>query len=568
MKILYNNIILLPFILILFSYHLYSEDIPSDRIVNWNYAGLQSDFNYTNEYNVLDFDFDNKGNADNSLKINDLINLVNKPAKIYFPEGTYLFTSPIILKDSIELIGFNANSTILNFALENENNLIIAKGTINNYKNKINITKDINFKSSAITTINKLKPESYYLIGDNDSNIVFSSWAIGTTGQIIETNSETSTDENNNILSYIKTEFRRNYFINVTPYLIEITPIKHVSISNLTLNNLKETNSQTSNILFQYAAICKVKCIKSNMSNFAHINITSSTKINVTGSYFFDAHHHGGGGQGYGIMIQSTSSENLVLNNIFEHLRHSMITQSGANGNVFAYNYSLKPYWTGVSLPEDSAGDMVCHGNYPYANLFEANIGQNIVVDNSHGINGPLNTYFRNRAENYGIFMNTGAGDKTNFIANEVTNSTLFKGLYILTGNDNYELSNNIKGTPQPKEIQDINAFSLYFNSNKIPFQNSGIGFPFQFNSNNNPAFLRYQSQNFVECHTYKSIELNNINNDNINPEKYIKTEIYNLLGNKVFETNSYNYKFTDKGLYFIRIIHSNKIEIKKILNY
>lgn len=568
MKILHNNFILLLIIISLFSFQLFSEEIPNDRIVNWNYAGAKTDLIYFNEYNVLDFDFDNKGEIDNSIKIKELINLVQKPAQIFFPEGSYLFNHPIILKDSIELIGFDANSTILNFNLNDENNLIIIKGKIDNSKNKINITKDISFKSSEISTLSNLKKEHYYLIADNDSSNVFSNWAIGTTGQIIKTNSNSSSDEHNNHISNIKTEFRREYYVNNSPYLHELTPIKYVSISKMTINNLNETNSQTSNILLQYAANCRVKCIKSTMSNFAHINITTSTNCNITGSYFLDGHHHGGGGQGYGVMIQNTSSDNLVLNNIFEYLRHSMITQSGANGNVFAYNYSLKPYWTDVSLPEDSAGDMVCHGNYPYANLFEGNICQNIVVDNSHGINGPLNTYFRNRAENYGIFMNAGAGNKTNFITNDVSNTNLFKGLYILTGKDNFELSNNIKGTQQPKEIQDFNIFSLYFNSNKIPFQNSGIGFPFEFKSNNNPAYSRYQSQNFVECDTYKSIKNDsNINNNNIH-DNYIKTEYYNLLGNKVFQTNNYKANFTKKGIYLVQIIYSNKILTKKILNY
>jgi hypothetical protein len=95
----------------------------------------------------------------------------------------------------------------------------------------------------------------------------------------------------------------------------------------------------------------------------------------------------GGGGKGYGIMVQNTSGDCLIENNIFRHLRHSMILQAGSNGNVFGYNYSIDPYWTEVSLPSNAAGDIVLHGNYVYANLFEGNLGQQIVIDDSHGIN-------------------------------------------------------------------------------------------------------------------------------------------------------------------------------------
>ena len=70
------------------------------------------------------------------------------------------------------------------------------------------------------------------------------------------------------------------------------------------------------------------------------------------------------------------------------------------------------PFWTGTVLPSDAAGDLVLHGNYPYANLFEGNILQNLVVDDSHGLNGPYNTFFRNRADNYGIVMSNASVGK------------------------------------------------------------------------------------------------------------------------------------------------------------
>ena len=92
-------------------------------------------------------------------------------------------------------------------------------------------------------------------------------------------------------------------------------------------------------------------------------------------------------------MLHFTTNECLVEDNIFNHLRHSMILQAGANGNIFSYNYSYDPYWTGVFFPANSAGEIVLHGNWPYANLFEGNDVGNIVIDNSHDANGPHNTF-------------------------------------------------------------------------------------------------------------------------------------------------------------------------------
>jgi hypothetical protein len=39
---------------------------------------------------------------------------------------------------------------------------------------------------------------------------------------------------------------------------------------------------------------------------------------------------YGGGGKGYGISAEYTSGQCLIENNIFKHLSHSMLVQSGA----------------------------------------------------------------------------------------------------------------------------------------------------------------------------------------------------------------------------------------------
>ena len=100
------------------------------------------------------------------------------------------------------------------------------------------------------------------------------------------------------------------------------------------------------------------------MANFAHVEVSNSIGINVENSYFKDAFAYGSGGAGYGVALQYSSGDCYVHANVFEHLRHSILLQAGANGNVIGYNYSISPYWTGTSLPTNAAGDLVLHGNY------------------------------------------------------------------------------------------------------------------------------------------------------------------------------------------------------------
>ena len=104
------------------------------------------------------------------------------------------------------------------------------------------------------------------------------------------------------------------------------------------------SSSQTSNIKFSRAGNCWVSGIESDKCNFAHIDAEYSSNLSISKSYFHDAHSYGSGGKAYGVMLHFTTNECFVEDNIFEHLRHSMILQAGANGNIFAYNYSLDPF--------------------------------------------------------------------------------------------------------------------------------------------------------------------------------------------------------------------------------
>jgi len=188
--------------------------------------------------------------------------------------------------------------------------------------------------------------------------------------------------------------------------------------------------------------------------------------------------------------------------------------QSAANGNVIAYNYSKDPFWTGTILPSNSAGDIVLHGNYPFQNLFEGNICQNIVIDNSHGINGPYNTFYRNRAELYGIFMNDGAGDLQNFIGNEITHPLL--GQYFKTGKAHYEFGNNRNQVIIPPNTSQLTTNTLFLESNPdclTDFTNfPSIGYPNKLNEGKNAAKERHENGFSAICS-----DDNNIFRDSLN---------------------------------------------------
>jgi hypothetical protein len=95
-----------------------------------------------------------------------------------------------------------------------------------------------------------------------------------------------------------------------------------------------------------------------------------------------------------------------------------MLLQIGANGNVFAYNYAYQSRKEGTFGIVSIGEDMVCHGNYPYYNLFESSYAQFASVDNSHGANGPYNTYFRNMVTNEGFDITNSLSNNQQLLAN------------------------------------------------------------------------------------------------------------------------------------------------------
>lgn len=472
---------ILPFIACLFIniIPIHSQNLPPHRFTSWSEPGAALPFTVTKTLFITDYGADSTGTVSCDIALQQAILALNGPGRIHFPSGKYLFLQKITLPDSIILEGYQDPLTNTS-----RSHLFLSPG---NNQDGIHIMGQES-STGIIPSMAPIQGDHFILVdfphpffkGDiirlhafDDSLLVNNSWAFHTTGQISEIN---SISDDTIFLEY---PIRRSYNPDLLPLIYRVTPRQQVHIHCLQMERLDTTSSQSSNISFTNARNCTVRGVSSSYCNFAHIDIRSSSRITVDYCFFTNAFDFGGGGKAYGVVLQSGSSSCFIHANNFKLLRHSMLLQSGANGNVLAYNYSTEPFWTGTLLPSNSAGDIVLHGNYPYMNLFEGNVIQNIVIDNSHGINGPYNTFFRNRAELFGLFMNTSpASNQQNFIGNQVTNtSSPFYGLYALQGLDHYAFGNMIKGTIMPSgsdEPSELTLFeypfsSFYKNVSQIP---------------------------------------------------------------------------------------------------
>ena len=84
------------------------------------------------------------------------------------------------------------------------------------------------------------------------------------------------------------------------------------------------------------------------------------------------------------------NTDSFVLNNRFGHSPTVVEAQQGTNGAVIAYNYFYNTDWCTHAT--------FIHGRYSRGVLSEGNVAPcEFGMDATHGINGPYNTFYRNR---------------------------------------------------------------------------------------------------------------------------------------------------------------------------
>lgn len=458
---------------------LIANTIDKKIITDWSNTGNHFTIPSTaKKINITDFGGKADNVTDNSIVLQNAIKSFNGNfGIILFPDGNFIFKKSIAIPSNILIKGNGSNKTIFNFNLGGNGDLFSIQGKLTNIATSISSGTLKDSKEIKVANISNFSVGDYCVVRQSADYLLYSNWSYNSFFQIVKI-----TGINGNAIT-LENPLRLDFPSKNNPTLVKLNPVQHVGIESLKIKRFDKTiSNQTSNIFFNYAVNCWVKGVEFENTNYAHITLQSSANTTISGNYIHDAFDYGSGGKGYGVVMQFGASDNFIYDNIAKHLRHSFLLQATSNGNVIAYNYSFDPFWKETWLPDNAAGDIVLHGNYPYTNLIEGNIVQNIVIDNSHGANGPYNTFFRNRIENYGLVMNGNAGEFMNSFANEIIGEGILKGLYGFTG-ENIEIANNIKGKIQDGSISESSLISKNYNSK--------IGAPNVLNSWKNEAYSR-----------------------------------------------------------------------------
>lgn len=154
-----------------------------------------------------------------------------------------------------------------------------------------------------------------------------------------------------------------------------------------------------------YASNCWVKNCEIKNTRHHGVYTRFSRSCEYTHNYL---HHAVGyaGDQAYLLSFADYNSDHLVYDNITRHGRHHIVFEGGGQGCVIGYNYSL-------DTQGDETGwmysDLGLHGRHPYMNLWEGNHAGGIELDSIHG-SSSHNVIYRNSFTGRGVNDNAPDG--------------------------------------------------------------------------------------------------------------------------------------------------------------
>jgi len=405
--------------LILFSRIINSQVLPEDRRIEWS-PGIAGGIPEISSpvLNIIDFGADPNGVEDSYRAIESTIDSLPETGGIVFiPKGNFRVTSAIKIKrDNMVMRGEGPSSKLL----------------METYGNSVEITcdekgswqkiKDGFLKNSKIITIEdgtKFKAGQFAEIEqDNNPDVMYTDpewnqpWAENSVGQLFEV----AGIDGNRIT--LKTPLHIDFSPGLNVRARPVNMIKNVGFENFYIEK-KVANGHT--FYFSNSAYCWMYKVESNRTRRSHVSLAQSLANTIKLSYFHHSSYYGGGGGGYGVECGFHTTDVLTEDNVFDSLRHAMMVQTGANGNVFAYNFSTNPV-QGENTSNLNEGwkppDISVHGHYPFMNLFESNEVNEIGIGDYWGPAGPGNTFFRNKVSGEGIFLYDHS-DKQNLVGNE-----------------------------------------------------------------------------------------------------------------------------------------------------
>jgi len=382
-----------------------SDIIPPERRIVWS-AGVPGGIPApsvacpASAPSVVDFGAIGDGSTDDAGAFQSAIDDAAQGTAVRIPEGTYMLREGLTLDKGVVLCGEGADKSQLIFDADapgisilkyDRGDFVAVTGGHSKGSTELTVADGSSF---VVGQYAELQQTNDWTVMDPEGTWQNASWvpedAVGQMFKVVAISGNTLT---------VDPPVHIDYSAGQDPKIRRMGLVEGAGLQGLHLSRLGTYDQGT--VLMKNAALSWMRDCVSEDTTKDHVGFTSALWCEVRDSFFREAFDHGGGGHGYGTNLGNHVTATLVENNIFVALRHSMLVQVGATGNVFGYNYSREPYqseggnWTPC--------DISLHGHYNNMNLFESNTVQEADVSDYWGPSGPGNTFFRNRVESEGI---------------------------------------------------------------------------------------------------------------------------------------------------------------------
>lgn len=381
------------------------HDLAETNRARWARAGFSCLPFYTITNSVKAYGAVGDGKHDDATAFQLALNNAPSGSVVYIPPGVYRITQPLYMKPYTVLRGSGAALSSLLFQGAGTAGRCIGIIRWDSQQTAPYVTPTGGWQQGStellVSSANGFSAGDIIEIEmDNDPAWGLNeSWQARLPGQIVRIVGVEATR------LYLERPLRIDFPPDRNARVRRLNMISGAGVEDLYITRLDAVNGYT--IEMKYADRCWVRGVEGYNTYKAHVWIERGYACEVRDSYFHHSHVYGGGGQGYGVSCGRHTSDTLVENNIFDHLRHSMIVGSGANGNVFAYNFSTNRARDPVyGTPQP---DISVHGNYVFMNLFEGNAAEDADMPDWYHPAGPGNTLFRNRIINIGTAIEIGS---------------------------------------------------------------------------------------------------------------------------------------------------------------
>lgn len=399
------------FLFILITKLTFAVIIPEERRIDWK-PGMPDVF----PEKSFVIDVKEKGaigdglSDDSQAFINALQAIPSSGGILHIPEGIYLIKRTLSTEKSVVFRGEGYDKTKLLFDLNQQAQdcidiLTYKRGdwinVLNGYakgSNKCVVANPAKFKKGDFVEIQQ----------DNDADLMYTqedwkqSWSENAVGQLLKV--EDVVDDT----LILHRPFYYTYRAELNPVIRTLGMVEYPGVENLYIERLDAGDGYT--IQMRYVAYGRIRQIESNFTYRCHVYMSEAYGCEISNNYFHHAHDYGGGGHGYGIDVIRHSTDNLIIDNVFKYLRHSMMTHVGTSGNICAYNFSTE-------REPQRLCDVSLHGHYSNYNLFESNNVEEIDIADYWGPMGPGNTFLRNKITKEGIDVNDSSHDQ-NLVGN------------------------------------------------------------------------------------------------------------------------------------------------------